>query len=131
MLNNKHLSVGKLGEQFAEQYFIKHHYQIITKNYKKPWGELDLVVFDKKSKEIVFVEVKTITVADNKYVDIILPEEELTMSKLKKIQKTILSFLTQYQLNNKPWRFDFLALEMGNGNEISQIRYYKDIYLEF
>lgn len=118
---------GFLGEEIATQFLLKNHYQILQRNYRKKWGELDIVAFDKKTKETVFIEVKMITSCFSS----ILPEEELTREKIEKLKRTILSFLSQYHLEEKPWRFDFLAIENLTNSKNPLIRHYKDVYLEF
>ncbi|MGC8651433.1 MAG: YraN family protein [Minisyncoccia bacterium] len=123
---------GFLGEQISTSYLIKNHYQIIAKNYRKKWGEIDIVAFDRKTKETVFVEVKSrLKKLKEDSSPSILPEEELTEDKIKKLQRAILSFLNQYHLDDKPWRFDLLAIEINDFNQEPEIRHYKDIYLEF
>jgi putative endonuclease len=117
---------GFLGENLGINYLLKNHYQIITRNYRKKWGELDIVAFDKNTKETVFIEVKTRLKINSP----ILPEEELTEDKIRRLKKAILSFLNQYHLDDKPWRFDVLVIEVGKST-IPEIRHYKDVYLEF
>jgi len=119
---------GFLGENLAITYFLQNQYRIIIRNYRKKWGEIDIVAYDKKTKETVFVEVKMITSSN---LSQILPEEELTKEKIKRLKRVILSFLSQYHLEDKPWRFDFLAIEINNYCIEPTIRHYKDVYLEF
>ena len=48
---------GDLGERIGEEYLVKNGYQVIEKNYLKPWGEIDIIA--KKNGALVFFEVKT------------------------------------------------------------------------
>jgi len=121
------IRTGFLGENFAEEYLRKNHYHIIQRNYRKKWGEIDIVAYDKKTKETVFTEVKMI----NRNYSNIMPEEELTEEKIKRLKRTILSFLSQYHLDDKPWRFDFMGIEIDSFHSKPIIKHYKDIYLEF
>ena len=41
--NNERAVKGKLGEDFTADYLIKNGYDIITRNYRKPCGEIDIV----------------------------------------------------------------------------------------
>jgi len=119
---------GFLGENLAITYLLQNQYRIIIRNYRKKWGEIDIVADDKKTKETVFLEVKMITKPNFSQ---ILPEEELTEEKIKRLKRVILSFLSQYHLEDKPWRFDFLAIEIQNDALKPEIRHYKNVYLEF
>ena len=48
---------GDKGEAYAAKYLKKHKYKIIARNYKKPYGEIDIIA---ENKEVIaFVEVKT------------------------------------------------------------------------
>ncbi|MFA5392582.1 MAG: YraN family protein [Candidatus Paceibacterota bacterium] len=118
---------GFLGENLAIIYLLKNQYKIIVRNYRKKWGEIDIVAYDKKTKETVFIEVKMII---DSGASRILPEEELTEEKIKRLKRVILSFLSQYRLEDKPWRFDFFAIEINRGCLKHSIRHYKDVYLE-
>ena len=55
--NNERAAKGKLGEDFTADYLVNNGYDIITRNYRKPCGEIDIVAL--KGDILVFVEVKT------------------------------------------------------------------------
>ena len=48
---------GDAGEDYCAKYLKKHGYKILDRNYKKPFGEIDIVAF--KKGMLCFVEVKT------------------------------------------------------------------------
>lgn len=121
--------LGKKGEDLAVEYLKKQGYNIKERNFKRKWGEIDIVAYDRKTKEVVFLEIKTIRIKEG-FFPSVLPEEELTERKIKRLKKIILSFLAQEKLDNKPWRFDFIGIEIDKTNK-EQVRHYKDIYLEF
>jgi len=52
-------SVGRQGEELAAKYLKNKKYHILAQNYRKRWGEIDIVA--KTGAVIVFVEVKTTT----------------------------------------------------------------------
>jgi len=119
---------GFLGENLGITYLLQNQYRIIVRNFRRKWGEIDIVAYDKKTKETVFLEVKTII--EHSFPQI-SPEEELTERKIKKLKRVILSFLSRYHLEDKPWRFDLLAIAIQQDSSKSDIRHYKDVYLEF
>ena len=47
---------GALGEEIAGRYLAEKGYRILTRNFRKPCGEIDLIALD--GKTLVFVEVK-------------------------------------------------------------------------
>ena len=55
----RHNEVGQKGEEIASKYLEKKGFTIQDRNYRKKWGEIDIVAF--KDKVLHFVEVKTVS----------------------------------------------------------------------
>lgn len=53
------MNTGKLGEQFAKDYFISLGYEIVEENYRFEGAETDLIIKSEETKQLIFVEVKT------------------------------------------------------------------------
>jgi len=49
--------LGRLGEQLAAEHLLRRGFQIVERNYRTRWGELDIVAFD--GRTLAFCEVKT------------------------------------------------------------------------
>ena len=49
--------LGRLGEQLAAEHLIRRGLQIVERNYRTRWGELDIVAYD--GRALIFCEVKT------------------------------------------------------------------------
>jgi putative endonuclease len=49
--------LGRLGEQLAAEHLSRRGYQIVERNYRTRWGELDIVAYD--GRTLAFCEVKT------------------------------------------------------------------------
>ena len=49
--------LGRLGEQLAAEHLIRRGFEIVERNYRTRWGELDIVAFD--GRTLAFCEVKT------------------------------------------------------------------------
>jgi putative endonuclease len=49
--------LGRLGEQIASDHLIRRGFQIVERNYRTRWGELDIIAFD--GRTLAFCEVKT------------------------------------------------------------------------
>ena len=50
-------ALGQLGEQLAAEHLIRRGFEIVERNYRTRWGELDIVAFD--GRVLTFCEVKT------------------------------------------------------------------------
>lgn len=51
--------IGTLGEELVEKFLVKRGHKILDRNYRRPWGELDIVSMLKG--KIHFVEVKAMS----------------------------------------------------------------------
>ena len=99
-------ALGYHGEDASAIYLEQKGYQIIERNYQKRSGEIDLIAFDPKRKETVFVEVKTRQNRDYGY-----PEESVSRLKLHKMASTADQWLQAHHLENHEWRLDVIGLE--------------------
>lgn len=95
--------IGKKGEDLAARYLTNKGYQIIARNYRTPYGEIDIIC--RFHKVIIFVEVKTRT--NKKYG---LPEEAVTYKKKEHVRKAALAFLDSYDKPFGHMRFDVLGI---------------------
>lgn len=122
--------IGKLGEQMASDFLQEKGYEIIEINFKNPLGrqlgEIDIIAREKKTRELIFVEVKTRDF--QKYQDT-LPEENITFSKLKRISKIAEFYLKKNQWKDSAFRFDAISVWVDEKRKIARFRHLKNIYL--
>lgn len=59
MRKSNNLLLGKKGEDIAADYLLHHGYTIVERNFRKRYGDIDIVA--RKRETLVFVEVKTRT----------------------------------------------------------------------
>lgn len=83
-LTNTKIELGKRGEAIAASFYESQGFQIVAKNFRCKFGELDLVV--KKKEHLVFVEVKTRSRLDFEY-------QLLPPLKILRLRKAISIFL--------------------------------------
>ncbi|MCX6702357.1 MAG: YraN family protein [Candidatus Wolfebacteria bacterium] len=124
------LELGNYGETLACEYLIGKGYKILERNYRKPWGELDIVA-RAPDKTLIFVEVKTMTVSnhndDNDY-DNMKPEDQMSRQKILKTQKAAQLYAGHYpeKIDEKRgWRIDLIALTTNGKNY--EIKHYENI----
>ncbi|MCO5142060.1 MAG: YraN family protein [Oligoflexia bacterium] len=53
---------GRLGEQLAQEFYEALNYQVLARNFRTKFGEVDLIV--KNKKQLIFIEVKYRTQTD-------------------------------------------------------------------
>jgi putative endonuclease len=96
-------SFGRIGERAAEKYLRGLGYEILARNFRTRFGEIDLVARDGGC--LVFAEVKTR--ADGAYG---APEEAVTKAKQKHLIAAAQIYLSQTKQPHALWRADVLAL---------------------
>lgn len=89
---------GQLGEKITFEWLKRNNYDVIAKNYKSEYGEIDLIAI--KNEYICFVEVKLRSEGCG-----YTPKESVNLGKQKKIIKTAISFLKKHPCGYQP-RFD-------------------------
>lgn len=118
------ITTGKYGEDLAEEFLKKKGYRILERNFKKLWGELDIIA--EIEGEIIFIEVKAQN-KNNRF--FIRPEENITFFKQKQLIKSARGYLAfKRKLDNK-WRIDVVAVELGDGGDFD-IRHIKNAVTE-
>lgn len=100
--------IGKMGEDFAAEYFIKKGYVVIERNYHSRYGEIDLIA--QNDEYTVFVEVKT-----RGEKRIASAREAVNFSKQKKIILTAMKYMQERMVYNQP-RFDVFEVMQKDGS---------------
>ena len=100
-LNNR--AKGRAGESTAEEYLAVRGHEILEKNYRNRFGEIDIIAKD--GKTFVFIEVKT---RNNGFHG--LPADAVDTRKQRRIGKVALSYISYKKIVNQPCRFDVLSI---------------------
>ncbi|MDD6727736.1 MAG: YraN family protein [Eubacteriales bacterium] len=114
-MNNK----GKLWEIEAAKYLKKKKYKLLDVNYTTRFGEVDLIVCNKKY--ICFVEVKQRDIHS-----IATPAEFVTQSKQNKIIACAKLYLANNKCDLQP-RFDVMEIYTDN-KKIKSIKYLENAF---
>jgi putative endonuclease len=121
--------IGQIGENLACEYLRDKGYKIIARNYRKPWGEIDIIT-KAPNKTLVFMEVKTLRQAQGKPHADINPEDNLTSAKLQKLQRTAQLYAGHYPGlidDNKNWQIDLIAIFLDPRGDKPEIKHYENI----
>lgn len=103
--------LGKSGEKLAGEYLEKIGYEIIEKNFRTKFGEIDIIARDDET--FVFVEVKTRK--DGLYG---APQYAVNFYKQKHLSLAAFSFIKKNSLRSD-YRFDIIAI---CGDKIEHIK---------
>ena len=103
--------LGASGENEAADFLRKNGYKIIRMNYRLKPAEVDIIAYDKDV--LCFIEVKTRT--SEKFG---LPQEAISLRKIKKISLAALSYLKENNLMDKRARFDVVTLNYHLGKPL-------------
>ncbi|MEX0910495.1 MAG: YraN family protein [Candidatus Paceibacterota bacterium] len=121
--------VGQIGEKLAANFFQRQGFKLVDKNYSRPWGEIDLIV--QKGNDLRFVEVKTITVAENvpRGTDFYEPEDNIHPYKLKRLYKVIETYVDQKDISDSiDWQLDAVAVYLSKEGRELKIDWLENIY---
>ena len=115
--------IAILGENKACEYLKKLGFKIIERNFRKGYGEIDIVAIDiiEKEKVLVFIEVKTRT--SNSYGS---PLEAITYWKLKSLIKTAQYYKMTHRNLPDALRIDAVSVLL-NGNNVESIELTRNI----
>jgi len=116
---------AKLGEDNACEYLKKMGFKIIERNFRKGYGEIDIIALDSSEKNgkdvLVFIEVKTRT--SNQFGS---PLEAITYWKLRTLIHTAQYYKLTHRNLPESLRIDAVAVIL-NGNEVKNIELTKNI----
>ncbi|MGC9968246.1 MAG: YraN family protein [Minisyncoccia bacterium] len=124
------IKIGKLGEDIAYEYLIKRGWRVFERNYRRKSDEIDIIARSDDGT-LVFCEVKSFTTGGGiASFARLMPEDNLTGAKLRKISRTCEFFARQHPEivdEEKGWRIDLLAVDIGADGKASDIRHYENI----
>lgn len=110
---------GQLGEALAAKHLQQQGYRILARNFKRPWGEIDLIARD--GDTVVYVEVKTRRSHSTR------PERAVDHAKRKQLIKLAGSFAAEHGLLHHASRFDIVAVNLP-ANQPPRIRHFRSAF---
>jgi putative endonuclease len=97
--------LGHSGESLAAVYLEKQGYSIIERNYRTPYGEIDLI--SKQGDVTVFTEVKTRASSS-----LGPPEISITRRKAEHMRCAAEYYIQQHPKLQTEWRIDVISVQM-------------------
>ena len=127
--------IGNLGEDIACRFLVERGFIIKDRNYLKKYGEIDIVV--EKGKLLRFIEVKSVSRRKKNIQNgrpRYSPEENLHPWKLKRLARTIESYLLDKRKNIKggldsDWQFDVIVVFLYADEKTAEVKFLQNIML--
>ena len=113
------MRLGQRGERLAEEHLIRQGYSIVTRNYRCPAGEMDLIA--QAGPVVVFVEVRT-----RRGRNYGTPEDSITPRKQAHLIAVAETYLYEHGLDDADWRIDLVAVEMSARGELLRVEQFEN-----
>ena len=118
-MGKKSVIYGETAEALSCIYLKENGYEIIGRNWRCKYGELDIVAFQKLA-HIVFFEVKY-----RKNLEYGIPVQSISPRKILKLKKAMACFLLENDLCDLSWQLDGLSLYYRKGR--LKLRHYSNL----
>jgi putative endonuclease len=112
-------ALGRLGESLAAEFLEKLGYSIIERNFRTPYGEIDLIT--KQGDVIIFTEVKTRSSSS-----LGPPEISITRKKSEHIRNAAEYYIQQHPDMSDDWRIDVISVQMQSKNIHPKILHFEN-----
>ena len=111
-------AVGRYGEKVAARYLDDHGIEVVERNWRCRYGEIDIVAHDRAADELIFVEVKTRRGTGYGH-----PAEAVTAVKLSRLRRLAGVWLRAHAVRARGIRIDVVAVQLSAGRpEIQHLR---------
>ena len=127
----RHNKIGSLGEKIAAEFLEGKGFKIVSRNYRKTYGELDLVAF--KANKCHFVEVKSVSwetprsSGNGVSHETKNPLENIHPQKVQRLKRVIQVYLVSHEIRD--WQFDIIAVLIDQNKRTAKVRYFEDVIL--
>ena len=100
--------IGAWGESVAADWLAEHGYQIIARNIRTPYGEIDIIA--QQGDVTIFVEVKTLTSSKEFF-----PEKNITLKKQQHMLNAAQYYTAEHEIDH--FQIDAIAVEGTPGSK--------------
>lgn len=100
--------IGAWGEEIAADWLTERGYQIIGRNIRTPYGEIDIIA--QQGDVTIFIEVKTLTSSTNFF-----PETNITPAKQKHMLNNAQHYTVEHEIDH--WQIDAISVEGKPGSK--------------
>jgi putative endonuclease len=130
----KHNEIGVIGEAIAKNWLKGRDFSVIEQNYRKRWGEIDIVARGTDEK-VHFVEVKSVSYETKEDLQRAVshgtwrPEENVHTQKQKRLLRTIQTWLVDKKYLGK-WQTDIITIKIVPREKYCRIKFMENVIFE-
>ena len=131
--NTQKQYIGRVGEGIASKYLQNKGFTIICRNYRKKYGEIDIIA--QKSKILHFIEVKSVSYENitqnvSRVTDLHRPEDNIHPQKLKRLSRTIQAYVLEKYPDEEPeWVFGAITVKIDLKNREAKVKFLENLIL--
>jgi putative endonuclease len=119
---------GTKGEDIAAEFLQGKGFRLIERNYRKPWGEIDIIA--EKGDIVRFVEVKTISLPKavelSREMSDFMPEEQVHPFKLEKIARTAELYMDSKK-DSREFQIDVVGVILNMAEKKASCRLFEQV----
>lgn len=138
----KHNVTGEIGENIASNFLTNKGFYVVCRNYRKKWGEIDVIA--EKDKVLHFVEVKTVSRRSfnghfEQEINNYRPEDNMHPWKIKRLQRAIQTYLLENSRKSPysvkalrgeaEWQFDLICVFLDQERRVAKVKFMENIIL--
>ncbi len=128
--------IGRVGEDIAVKYLENKGFEIVEQNYRKKYGEIDIIA--QKGKILHFIEVKSVSCENmddfvvnvSRVTDEHRPEDNIHHKKLKRLSNTLQVYLFEKFPKVQPeWVFDVITVRLSMETRQARVKFLENLIL--
>lgn len=112
--------IGRRGEDIATEFLLQKGYIILEKNFRKRYGEIDIIA--EKDNVLIFIEVKTRTSSQFG-----TPVESISFWKLQSLMKTAQLYKKLHPHLPEALQIDAVAIIISKTGELENLDHIENI----
>lgn len=116
--------IGNVGEDIAVRYLQRKGYEVVARNFQRPWGEIDIVA--RKGGIYRMVEVKTISREMSGTDDGLTAEDHVHPKKLDRLSRIAETFMEESG-SDAAYQIDLVAVELDHVSRRAHCTLYEQL----
>ena len=120
--------IGAIGEGVAAEFLRRKVFQVLERNFRKPWGEIDIIAL--KSNVVRFVEVKSVSREPGRDISREIndhrPEELVHAYKLQKVARTAEMYMNDKN-DPRDYQIDVVGVFLDMRNRSAKCRLFEQV----